>query len=172
MKKKYLMATTLMAGLALSSTAFAADGIIHFTGRVVDNVCNVSPTLNVMMGDITADQLGNIGSSSAEKKFELVLTDCPASLNGAYVKLDGTRDDKDPTVFQLDNSGQPGNASGIGLQIKDETSVIEPGAISQSWPLDPLATSNTLPFSATYKVTDKITTGDANVSVQFSILYN
>ena len=47
--KKYLVASAL-ACAAISSSAFAADGVINFTGKIVDNACIVDPTLNVQMG--------------------------------------------------------------------------------------------------------------------------
>ncbi|MFZ1874903.1 MAG: fimbrial protein [Chania sp.] len=172
--KKSLIATTLITGMALSSTVFAADGVIHFTGKVLDNVCNVSPTLNVNMDDVSVDTLGVVGDRVKPKDFVLTLTDCPASLTTAKIQLDGTADSSDLDIFQLDNAGQPGVASGIGLEIISEFgAVIVPGGTTDPWALNTITGTNTLPFKASYKRTnDTVTAGDANVSVQFSVLYN
>lgn len=170
--KKYLMASALLASATLSVSALAADGVIHFTGKISDNVCNVSPTLNVAMGDIAIEKLVGVGTLSDPKNFELVLTDCPLTLKTAQVKFDGAADANDNTVFALDAAGQP--AKGLGLQISDGSgAVINPNGTSSPMPL--LGTpgaSNILPFIAAYKVTDKVTAGDANASIQFSVIYH
>lgn len=173
MKKKYLMTTTLIAGLALSSAAFAADGVIHFTGKVVDNVCNVSPTLNVTMDNVSVDSFTALGDRLNPKDFTLVLTDCPDTLNTASIQLDGIANPSDLDTFQLDNAGQPGVAGGVGLEVKSYSGVVAPGGSTDPWPLDKITGTNSLPFTASYKMTDsKVSAGDANVSVQFSVLYN
>lgn len=171
--KKLLITRMLITGMALSSTAFAADGVIHFTGKVVDNVCNVSPTLNVTMDDVSIDIFHAIGDRANPKDFALVLTDCPDTLNTASIQLDGTANASDLDTFQLDNAGQPGVASGVGLEVKSHSGVVAPGGATDPWPLDKVTGTNSLPFTASYKMTDdKITAGDANVSVQFSVIYN
>ncbi|KFK95713.1 MULTISPECIES: fimbrial protein [unclassified Serratia (in: enterobacteria)] len=172
--KKSLITTALITGMVLSSTAFAADGVIRFTGKVTDNVCNVSPTLNITMDNVSIDTLGTIGNRASQKDFSLVLTDCPASLLTAKVQLDGTANPSDLELFQLDNVGQTGVASGVGLEILSETgTVVVPGGTTPSVPLNTVTGINTLPFKAAYKRTsDAVAAGDANVSVQFSVLYN
>ena len=47
--KKYLVAS-MLACTALCSSAFAADGVINVTGKIIDNACLVSPTLDVRLG--------------------------------------------------------------------------------------------------------------------------
>lgn len=71
--KKYLVASAL-ACAAISSSAFAADGVINFTGKIVDNACIVDPTLNVQMGDVAAAAFKNVGDEAQEQSrlFSLI----------------------------------------------------------------------------------------------------
>ncbi|HIE0705804.1 fimbrial protein [Serratia nevei] len=165
--KKYLVASAL-ACAAISSSAFAADGVINFTGKIVDNACVVSPTLNVQMGDVAATAFKNVGDEAAGhgKEFFLELKDCPANLKTATVQLDGEADADNKDLFKL----TAGGATGLALRIKGPNQDIVPGGKSEVLTLQEGA--NLLGFGAIYKSTDKVTAGDANATIQFSVSYN
>jgi major type 1 subunit fimbrin (pilin) len=164
--KKYLVASAL-ACAAISSSAFAADGVINFTGKIVDNACVVNPTLNVQMGDVAAAKFKNVGDESSTQDFLLELKDCPANLSSAKVTLDGAADANNAELFKLNDAG----AAGLALRIAgpDKKDVI-PGGSSAEVKL--AEGDNVLPFTAAYKSTDKVTAGDANATIQFSVSYN
>jgi len=164
--KNYLVASAL-ACVALSSSAFAADGVINFTGKIIDNACVVNPTLNVQMGDVAAAAFKSVGDESGKQAFELELRDCPANLNNAKVTLDGAADANNAELFKLNDAG----ATGLALRIEgpDNKNVI-PGATTAEIALQ--EGDNLLSFVAAYKATDKVTAGDANATIQFSVSYN
>ncbi|BEN46480.1 hypothetical protein FKD06_08945 [Serratia sp. SRS-8-S-2018] len=163
--KKYLVASAL-ACTVLSSSAFSADGVINFTGKIVDNACVVNPTLNVQMGDVAAAAFKNVGDESGARNFELELKDCPANLE-AKVMLEGAADASNPDLFKLDEAG----ATGLALRIEGpEGKNVFPGSTTAHIKL--FEGNNLVPFIAAYKSTDKVTAGDANATIQFSVLYN
>lgn len=170
--KRQLVTTALLSTLALSSVASAADGTIHFTGKVSDNACNVSPTLNVTMGEAGIDKY-NVGDRFNPKDFELVLTNCPASLTSAKIRLEGMADANDLDVFR--NDIRSGFATGVGIEIKsmDGSGVLAPGTSTGALTLNTVTGTNSLSFVAAYKMTGaKMTAGEVNVPVQFSVSYN
>ncbi|PNU31601.1 fimbrial protein [Serratia marcescens] len=163
--KKYLVASAL-ACTVISSSAFAADGVINFTGKIIDNACVVNPTLNVQLGDVAAAAFKNVGDESGAQKFALELKDCPANLKNAKVTLDGMADATNADLFKLD----PG-ATGLALRIEgpDQKDVLPGGSTAE---IALAEGNNMLPFVAAYKSTDKVTAGDANATIQFSVSYN
>ncbi|ASM03914.1 MULTISPECIES: fimbrial protein [Serratia] len=164
--KKYLVASALACAV-ISSSAFAADGVINFTGKIIDNACVVNPTLNVQMGDVAAATFKNVGDESDYKEFALQLKDCPANLKAAKVTLDGAVDDKDAKLFKLKDGG----AAGLALRINGpDKEHLLPGTASADIPLN--EGDNSVPFFVAYRSTDKVTAGDANATIQFSVLYN
>ncbi|MEN4247057.1 fimbrial protein [Serratia marcescens] len=165
--KKYLVASAL-ACAAISSSAFAADGVINFTGKIIDNACVVNPTLNVQMDDVAAAAFKDVGYEAVEqaKEFSLELKDCPANLKTATVQLDGEADADNKDLFKL----TAGGATGLALRIKGQNQDVVPGGKSEALTLQ--EGDNLLGFTAVYKSTDKVTAGDANATIQFSVSYN
>ncbi|HGM5433652.1 TPA: fimbrial protein [Serratia marcescens] len=169
--KKYLV-TSVLACTALCSSAFAADGAINVTGKIVDNACVVSPTLDVRLGDTAAADFEHVGDWGYAEEFFLELKDCPANIKAATVQLDGEADSNNKNLFQLISGGATGVAleliaisgSGWGNQP------IVPGGTSEEFSLN--EGENRLSFAARYRSTDKVTAGDANATIQFSVLYN
>lgn len=92
--KKYLVASAL-ACAAISSSAFAADGVINFTGKIVDNACIVDPTLNVQMGDVAAAAFKNVGDEAQEQSrlfsLDLKLPGQPENSHRATGRRGGCR---------------------------------------------------------------------------------
>lgn len=174
MRKNLLMSVCLSAAV-LSAPVFASEGILRFTGNVVEPVCSITPAMDISMGDIMFDQPGNVGEKTPSTMFNMTFEQCPEAVQSLRVKFEGVADKNDNTLFQLDNIGQPGSASGIALEIKDaKQKVIIPGEASDSWVMmGTPGTNQAVPFSAAFKVTDnKVASGVASVSVQFSIIYN
>ncbi|CAI0789214.1 Fimbrial subunit ElfA precursor [Serratia entomophila] len=164
--KNYLVASALACAV-LSSSAFAADGVINFTGKIINNACVVNPTLNVQMGDVAATDFKKVGDESGSRAFDLELKDCPVNLKNAKVTLDGAADANNAELFKLNDAG----ATGLALRIeRPGNKAVIPGSSTADIPLS--EGNNLLPFVAAYKSTDKVTAGDANATLQFSISYN
>jgi major type 1 subunit fimbrin (pilin) len=173
--KRPLITTVFMTGMMLFGKACASDGIIHFNGKVANSVCNVIPSTKVDMNDTSLDELTarGIGSHFNTTAFQVTLTSCPDTFVDARILFEGIADPNHPEVFQLDNSGQPGVAKGIGLVLGQGERLFRPGDTSDPISMGNMEDNYSLPFVATYKITDEpVIPGDANVSVQFSIIYN
>ena len=93
------------------------------------------------------------------------LKDCPANLKTATVQLDGEADADNKDLFKL----TAGGATGLALRIKGQVRISSRG---KSEALELKEGTNSLTLLAVYKSTDKVTAGDANATIQFSVSYN
>ncbi|CAI1695524.1 S-fimbrillin [Serratia marcescens] len=157
--KKYLVAS-MLACTALCSSAFAADGVINVTGKVIENACVVNPELNVQMGDVAAATFKDFGDEGPNKAFSLELKDCPANLKTATVQLDG----EESAYYELFKLTE-GGATGLALRIRGQAPGRKTEILLQEG-------TNIISFEAVYKAVDKVTAGAANVIIQFSVSYN
>ncbi|MCP1107080.1 type 1 fimbrial protein [Serratia nevei] len=164
--RNYLIASTLATVIA-AAPAMAADGVINFTGKVLNSSCAVDPTLDVKMGDVTASAFSEVGAESTKQAFKLTLKNCPVNLSTAQIKFEGANAGDSKELFKLNDGG----AEGLGLRISNEKNApIVPGGVSVV-PLEGKTTYE-LPYYASYQSTGPVTMGDANASVQFSVSYN
>ncbi|HHR1267922.1 TPA: fimbrial protein [Klebsiella oxytoca] len=161
----------------LSSSLFAADGKINFTGTVIDSACTVtnseSSPLSVNLGKVAKNAFSGAGSTAAPTKFTIQLKDCPDTVSSATVKFDGTPFDGDNSVLAL--TSEDGVATGVGVQISDSSQKVLP--LSQASSQYALTTTtdniNNLEFVARYVATSAtITAGPANANASFTINYN
>lgn len=175
MKTKFLL--TLLSVSALSAAnVYAADGQINFTGTITDEACtvtnNTTNPLNVALGTVSKNAFTGAGSTAAPTKFTIALTDCPATVTSATVKFDGTSANSGNTALQL--TQESGVATNVGVQISDSSNVVIPlYTASKAYALSTGA--NNLDFIARYFAladTDSITSGPANSTSQFTIVYN
>ncbi|MBB1581302.1 fimbrial protein [Serratia sp. OS31] len=180
--KKTLLVTTLAATAILStSSAFAADGTVNFTGSITDTACVVdtaSANLTVPLGKISAKAFGAAGATGPATKFTLVVKSCP-EVATAKVNFDGIPVSGDNNVLALTTG--TGVATGVGVQISDKDGNPVPlRGLSGSYDLkkgDPADTAkdvtNALDFTARYIATAaSVGAGIANTSANFTIVYN
>ena len=80
------------------------------------------------------------------------------------MQLDGEADADNKDLFKL----TAGGATGLALRIKAKSGY-RPVA---SQKLELKEGTNSLTLLAVYKSTDKVTAGDANATIQFSVSYN
>ncbi|ELW2865972.1 fimbrial protein [Salmonella enterica] len=159
--------------LLVAGSAVAADGTIHFTGSISDQTCTVdsgSQSLNVDLGKVAQTALdGGAGMKAAPTRFTLSLSGCPDTVSGANVKFDGTTDGVNQNLLALDSG--TGIATGVGIEIADKNGAAIPlHTASAEYPL--AEGSNTLDFVARYVSTGTaVTTGTANATSQFTIIY-
>lgn len=175
--KKTLLAIILSATAV--SSAFAADGTINFTGSVTATACKIGITPDVAMGKISSSGFTKKGVRSAATTFSIKLNECPeAGSTSATVKFDGTAAGGDNNVLALTSDS---TATGLGLQIYDNTDKIVPLATASSpYTLatkkagdDTKLGNNELSFAARYIATaDTVAAGTANATAQFTVNYN
>lgn len=161
-----------LGGISVQSVA--ADGTVHFTGKILDQACEVdggSQELKVELGAVSAKSLENEGASAATP-FTIALHNCPESVSKAQVRFDGTPDAVNKDLLQLSGYGSDGVAKDVGIQITDMNNTPIPMyKNSQDFTLD--GPDNNLEFLAKYVGTTKAipTGGNADGVAVFSIDY-
>ncbi|CAI0882027.1 Type-1A pilin [Serratia quinivorans] len=180
--KKTLLVTSLATAALLSTTSsFAADGNINFTGKIQDTTCVVDLAagetgISVPMGDLNKTAFSGAGSTGTSSKFTINLKSCPATYTKATVEFDGTAAGNDKKVLALTagTTADPA-ATGVGIQISDKSdTVLALKTPSASYDLlTGAADINKLDFTARYVATSAtVTSGVANSSATFNIKYN
>ncbi|MEX2944473.1 fimbrial protein [Serratia fonticola] len=170
---KKMIIAAMVCG-SLSSAAFADDGKINFIGTITDDACtvvnNTTTPLTVTLGTVSSQAFNGAGSTAGATKFNLALTSCPATVNSASVKFDGTSDSNVNTILAL--TAGAGVADGVGIQLADaNNNVIPLYTASAAYPLQTGA--NNLEFVARYYATAaSVTAGTANATSNFTIIYN
>lgn len=170
-KNATIIAAIMTASL---SSAYAADGQINFTGTITDAACTIvnsmSNPLAVNLGTVSSKAFNGAGSTAAPTKFTITLKDCPATVKSAKVKFDGASDTNDTSILKLTQVS--GAATGVGIQLSDNTNTVVPlYTESAAYPLT--TGDNNLDFVARYKATAQtVTSGPANSTSDFTIVYN
>ncbi|MBW7982498.1 fimbrial protein [Enterobacillus tribolii] len=178
--KKNLIATLFTSAVILAANnAFAADGTVHFNGAITTEVCNVDPApgsaLTVNLGSVSrASMEGAKGNVSSLQQFQIVLKDCPVSVLGkpAHVRFDGNADNGDSNVLALTQVS--GVATGVGVQLVNQTvsNTILP-LYQSSDSLTLAAGNNYFKFGARYVSTQStVVAGVANSSATFTVVYD
>lgn len=176
--KKNLIAVTFAATAALSmSNAFAAAGVVNFTGEILDAACTVdvaSQNQTVDLGKYNKTEFRNVsGTKTAAKDFNIVLKDCPNTVSSAKVRFDGAPEATDPTLLAIDSS-VAGAASGVAIHLMsaDKADLPLHGQNSYNYNLSSTQ-DNTLKFYVQYQSTAAtVTAGPANSVANFSVVYN
>ncbi|MDA3990630.1 fimbrial protein [Klebsiella aerogenes] len=143
------------------------------TGTVTTDSCNVdtdSQNLKVPLGDVVTGRFVRVGDTSPSQKFNITLTDCDTGVKGASITFTGTSDSDNPDLLQITKDS--GAASGIAVEIMDETSG-SPVPLGKATTTKALtAGENSLPYSLRYKSTlGTVTAGSANAVMFFDLTY-
>ncbi|SUW63734.1 Type-1A pilin [Buttiauxella agrestis] len=174
--KKNLIAMAIAATAVLSAAnAFAAAGQVNFTGEIIDAGCEVVNTvaspLAIDLGRVAKSEFTTLNLLSAATDFDIKLTNCPTTVSTARITFDGTALNGDTSLLKLTDTA--GVATGVGVQLSDSAGVLPLRQASASYTLVSGSTVNELPFTARYKAVDtNVTSGPANATVNFSVLYN
>ncbi|EOI2493050.1 MULTISPECIES: fimbrial protein [Enterobacter] len=174
--KKNIIVAAFTATVALSmSNAFAAAGTVNFTGEILDAACTVdvgSQNQTVELGKYNKSEFSAAGDTTAAKKFNIVLKDCPDTITAAHVAFDGKPDATDSNLLAIDSSVS-GAATGVAINLMtaDKADLGLHGDNGYRYTLT--TDDNTLDFYAQYKSTsDTVTAGPANSVANFSVVYN
>lgn len=143
---------------------YTGDMTVSTTG------CSVTtPTVNLPLGSFPLSRFSGVGTVAGERQFDINL-DCDASVR---VNLQLTGITGDYNTLQLTNAGHDGFASGVGLQILYQGSVLVPdGNKTQILP-SAISGKNTVTLSARYYQTAAtVTEGKAEAAATLLIYYN
>ncbi|MBO2675583.1 fimbrial protein [Shewanella algae] len=160
--------------VALSTTtAFAADGTINFTGEITSAACTVdaaSANQNVALGTVNSSVFSGVGVVAAPTKFDITLTNCDAAVTSVNVSFDGPADSNNSQLLALDGAS---TAAGVGIALyeDDATTLIPLATKSKSHSLNTGA-DTTISYVAKYMATaSSVTAGSANASTNFTVSY-
>ncbi|WP_241573368.1 fimbrial protein [Rosenbergiella nectarea] len=106
----------------LSFVVTAADSVITITGQVKDNMCTVSvgsQDFTVDLQTYSTKNFPSVGSTSSAIPFSIVLQNCGSAASAVKINITGTTDTVNTSL--LKNSTASGYASGIGVQILNNT---------------------------------------------------
>lgn len=183
-----LISALLLAGAATASqVAFAADGMITFSGNVTAQTCTIngngsgSKDFTVTLPTVSTSALASSGATAGTTPFNIALTACTpttgtnaAKAVHAFFELGST---VNTTTGNLIVS--PGNSSAKNVEIQllnaSDQSAVKIGQADASQNSKPVNVSTsgaaTLQFYAQYYATGAATAGAANSSVMYSIVY-
>lgn len=175
--KKLLISLAVISAIHAGAT-FASDGVINFTGEIVDTSCQVdtsSKDMTVNLGKVNKTSFTQAGDEESATKFTIKLTGCPTTPEGttqAAIKFEGQSVPGDDTVLALTDTA--GAATGVGVEIKDWA---DNPVSMRTTPTAflPLGTSGemSLNYTAYYRATaGTVTSGEANAATSFTVVYN
>jgi major type 1 subunit fimbrin (pilin) len=179
MKINHYISAIIISATA-SSFSYAAPvsgGTIHFTGELVNAACAVSTSSDgqtVNLGQYRTAAFNAVGDTSASIPFNIVLNDCSTDVaKTASVAFAGQTDSINPALLAVNSGGNSSTASGVGIEILDQTSkALTPDGATFSTALNLIDGNNTMALSARYKSTSAApTAGSANADATFVIDY-
>lgn len=163
----------LVSSLFLTSQAFAANGngIVHFTGEIIDSTCEVSTGTKdqtVDLGKVNKSTFTDVGSTASVQAFQIDLVNCPQTYKKANARFDGTEDGDG--YLKLNNGGATGVA--IAIYNRADNSLLKLYNQSKTADISAEGTAS-LPFMARYISTSStVTAGLANADSEFTISYS
>ena len=118
MKSTLFKGAILAAAVATSQAAMAQDGVIYFTGAIIDQTCTINggtPDITVDLGTVSRNNLAAVGNTSDGTGFAIDLANCSADTPvRARFLMDGGVDLASGEV-KTDNTGGGGDALRIRL---------------------------------------------------------
>lgn len=166
-----------MSGSAMAGTASVQGGNVHFTGTVIDAACsvdmgNAGSNVEVDMGQVRAAKFTAVDMVANQKvPFTISLADCDTTVSAnAQVTFNGNGVAGKTSV--LANGAGPGSATGVGIQIYDNTgATLDLGVASAKTAL--IDGNNTLHFSADYISTSAtVVSGSVDTTATFTMTYS
>ena len=170
--KVKLISALVPAVLMMSSSAFAAEGetsTVNFTGEIVESTCALAPVSKnqtVDLGQVSANVLATVNSTSQPKAFAINLTGCSlANATTATVTFSG--DTAADTALNV-----TGGAAGVGLQILQNGTPLTLDGSTASAAQTLVVGNNTLDFAARYvALAATVTAGKADAVANFTMNY-
>ncbi|MDH2368149.1 MULTISPECIES: fimbrial protein [Providencia] len=152
-------------------TAQASDIRFDISGVIKNGACSVSlvNTPSVFLGTFSTEYLDNLGKTTPLVPFQLTVDDCPQNYTNVQVTFTGEPLTENPQLIAL----QAGGAKNVGIALydSDKTSLIDINSAS-SGKIISTEEATTLTFYAAYQATGKVTEGEANADINFTLSYN
>ncbi len=180
---RYLLASTIVATLGTTAVQAASNGVVNFTGEVLDKTCditidgNASPA-TVVLQAVDKAQLASPGATAKRTGFNIELSNCSgsATVNSAAAFFENGST-VDPIGYRLNNTiTDATGATNVQLQLVDAPTgnaikIGSPEQHTSSSTYDLSAGSATLPYAVEYYATGAATPGLVASSVNFTINY-
>lgn len=187
--KKLTIMTTL--AMIISSVAFAKEeqtanveeivtygGSVNFKGSIVASSCILdvdSTDKEISLGKYQAQNLKQPRDASSPVPFDLYLLGCDVSTyTNIALKFKGvTIPDSDDMLAPIALEASDTIASGVGIQILKDSKVVKVDGSKETEPFTLIDGDNKLSFQVRYvSLTEDITVGSANATVDFELVYN
>ncbi|MBE4964718.1 chaperone-usher fimbrial major subunit [Enterobacter cloacae complex sp. P24RS] len=188
MKRNWITGSFVLCSLFMANQALASDGVVHFTGEVIDSACEVTTDTigqTVALGKVNRSAFGPIvGSTAAPTEFSIKLENCPPTYTQAAARFDGTEasdGNGDLAIGTPITASTPGDytgegtetaATGVAIRIynRADNSQVKLYKDSSYTTID--SGNAELKFIARYISTSAtVTPGTANADSQFTIEY-
>ena len=176
--RKIQFITGILIAVSVSA-AFAYDGTINFTGKVVAQTCSVateSNSLSVMLPTVSTTALSSNTKTAGLTPFTIQLTGCVTSSGtdkvNAYFESNANTDYTTGNLTNTDSSG----ASNVQIQLLNANGVkvIKLGQAAAAQNVDAVAINDatvTLHYNAQYYATGEVTAGNVASTVNYTIVY-
>ena len=152
-------------------------GQVEFTGSITDSSCNVDSTSanqSVDLGKWASSYFTGAGSETTKTAFHIKVKDCPSTVTTVSVLFDGTRDTNNSDLLAIN-----GTANGVAIKLyeDDKSTPVDLGAVSRGHSVTAGASGAAtgtadLEFFADYVSTSAVSTGSANGTTNFNMVYN
>ncbi|WP_145588517.1 fimbrial protein [Yersinia aldovae] len=148
--------------MGISITRFKLTG-----GTIINSGCSVAtPSVDVNLGMIPKNIFTHIGSTSEAKSFKIDLTNCSINTN-VNITFDGVSSGT-ANILAL----TPGGATGVGVQLLDNSNNIIP-LNAPFFVVNTTEATYSIPLKARYYQTEgAVGTGIANSTANFTMTYN
>ncbi|ELF6832527.1 type 1 fimbrial protein [Vibrio cholerae] len=173
MKKTIIASTMMMLSASVFAAGSAGQGVVNFTGAIIDSPCSISPesmdqTIN--MGLISNDLLERQGETPL-LPFNIHLESCSTeTAKAATIIFSGISDGVDKKHLAISGTGK---GAAIALVNKQDNSEIELGTKTKAISL--VEGDNVLQFAAklvsNLKAEEKATAGEFTATTNFTISY-
>lgn len=187
MKSNLLKSSFVVCSLLAATHAFASDGVVHFTGEVIDSTCEVSTDTKdqtVALGKVNKSSFSTVGTTAAPAEFRIKLENCPETYTKAAARFDGTEASDGNGDLAIGNpltASTPGDytgtddakaATGVAVRIYNRTDNSQVKLYKDSAYTDIVSNTAELKFIARYIATSAtVTPGTANADSEFTIVY-
>lgn len=171
MKLFYLVSSISLA--ALSSSVFAADGTIDFTGSITANTCTIdgggTATKTVDLGAVPESALAVMGQTAGNQAFSFVLTGCTASAAKVAARFESIIASPDGYLGLT----AAATAKNVKIAIYDAAGTLQPvnGVVPTTSYVDLDNGDATLNYTAAYYATDVAEAGSADSQVSYTLSY-
>ena len=170
---KIVIAASVLA-LGFSAGAYAADGTINITGKIIGTTCTIngaasgSAAVNVTLPVVLASTLNGSGKTAGTTAFAINLTNCDSNIATAGVSFQpGSTIASDGTLI---NSGTANKVSVALLNASGTQINLSTGA-NNNLPVTLTNGAGSLNYSAQYLATGNATSGTVTTSVTFNLAY-